>query len=158
MEEGTFGGLLADQNDDEVKDAEPAIDLWGPGSPELKDQFGRTYQFSSGMTDSHTGEVVMTFEALAWPDAITGARITLLWTAVQAVTCVTPSGDSSGYPVCTPGRRVTGSWTLPATIGVDNLSISWTTNTPSPVPEPISVILLGTVAAGLFLRRKLQKT
>jgi hypothetical protein len=43
----------------------------------------------------------------------------------------------------------------PATIGIDNLNVSWST---PPVPEPVSIFLLGTVAAGLFLRKKLQKT
>jgi len=40
----------------------------------------------------------------------------------------------------------------PATIGVDNLTISWTT--PSPVPEPGSIILVGTALAGLALNRR----
>ena len=44
----------------------------------------------------------------------------------------------------------------PATIGVDNLSISW--NSPDPVPDPSSIFLLGTVAAGIVLRKKLWKT
>jgi len=45
----------------------------------------------------------------------------------------------------------------PATIGMDNLQISWTTNTNSPVPEPIGVVLLGSVIAGLLLKNKLRK-
>ncbi len=98
--------------------AEPGIWIGGPG-PELKDQFGRSYRLGSGMADARTGEVVMTFEALAWPDAITGARITLHWAAIQPVVCVTPAGDISGFPVCSPGPSVAGSWTLPAIIGVD---------------------------------------
>lgn len=98
--------------------AEPGIWLGGPG-PELKDQFGRSYRWGSVIADARTGEVVMTFEALAWPDAITGARITLHWAAIQPVVCATPAGDTSGLPVCTPGPPVAGSWTLPAIIGVD---------------------------------------
>jgi hypothetical protein len=46
----------------------------------------------------------------------------------------------------------------PATIGVDNLSISWTqSGGTSPVPDPASVLLLGTVVAGLALRKKIRK-
>jgi hypothetical protein len=45
----------------------------------------------------------------------------------------------------------------PATIGVDNLTISWNT-TPSPVPDPSSVLLLGTIVAGITLRKKIRKT
>jgi hypothetical protein len=47
----------------------------------------------------------------------------------------------------------------PATIGVDNLMISWTTTTQqSPVPEPFSVVLLGTIVGGIALRKKIRKT
>ncbi len=42
----------------------------------------------------------------------------------------------------------------PATIGVDNLSITW--NTPAPVPEPASVLLLAGVAA-FALRKKMRR-
>lgn len=37
----------------------------------------------------------------------------------------------------------------PATIGIDNLQISWTTPSPSPVPEPASFVLLGTAVLGV---------
>ena len=46
----------------------------------------------------------------------------------------------------------------PATIGVDNLSVNWTTTTQqSPVPEPFSVVLLGTIVGGIALRKKIRK-
>jgi hypothetical protein len=45
----------------------------------------------------------------------------------------------------------------PATIGMDNLTVSWNTST-SPVPEPYSVLLFGTVVAAIFLRKKIRKT
>lgn len=45
----------------------------------------------------------------------------------------------------------------PATIGVDNLAISWSTNQQSPVPEPFSVVLLGTIVGGIALRKKIRK-
>jgi PEP-CTERM motif len=43
----------------------------------------------------------------------------------------------------------------PATIGVDNLSL--TIDPPAAVPEPSSMLLLGTIAAGFVLRRKFRK-
>jgi hypothetical protein len=45
----------------------------------------------------------------------------------------------------------------PSTVGIDNLVLT-STNTPSAVPEPGSIILLGTVASGFFLlARKMRK-
>jgi hypothetical protein len=45
----------------------------------------------------------------------------------------------------------------PATIGVDNLSVSWSSSSQSPVPEPMSLVLLGTAVAGITLRKKMRK-
>jgi hypothetical protein len=45
----------------------------------------------------------------------------------------------------------------PATIGVDNLSINYD-GPPQPTPEPASIFLLGTVAAGVFLVAKRRMT
>jgi len=46
----------------------------------------------------------------------------------------------------------------PATIGIDNLNISFTTGTGNgnqgTVPEPVSIVLLGTIAGGLLLKKK----
>jgi hypothetical protein len=100
--------------------ASPAITL--PAfAQELSDQFGRTYRIQSATTNALTGNLVMTFEPLAWPDAITGARITLRMTSVEPVTCVaSPSGDLA-QTVCTNGQPIVGTWTLPATLGVDEL-------------------------------------
>lgn len=95
----------------------PAVQPLGvPGYDiELTDQFGRSYNMQSGQTDSRTGQVIVQFDALAWPDALTGARITLKVSAVQraclsAAFCSDPVAESP---------TVTGSWTLPATLGVD---------------------------------------
>lgn len=98
--------------------AEPQILFAGRG-PDLKDQFGRTYYLHGGETNGLTGNIVLTYDALAWPDAITGARITLIATAVQPFTCAMPPGGTSLDAVCSTGQPMTGSWTLPATIGID---------------------------------------
>jgi hypothetical protein len=47
----------------------------------------------------------------------------------------------------------------PATIGIDNLVINFSSSsTPAPVPEPGSLVLLGTVASALFvMKRKMGK-
>ena len=95
--------------------SEPAIWLTS-FDPELKDQFGRSYRMGSATGNALTGNLVLEFEPMAWPDSITGARITLHITSVAPVTCV---GSSTVNPVCTNHRPVGGSWTLPATVGVD---------------------------------------
>jgi hypothetical protein len=62
-----------------------------------------------------------------------------------------------------PQALFTGSWSFassqtlafmdwPATIGLDNLRLTGTV--PSPVPEPTSILLLGTLAGGLLLLRR----
>jgi hypothetical protein len=97
--------------------ANPAVQPFGvPGFDiQLTDQFGRSYNVQSGQTDSRTGQVIVQFDALAWPDALTGARITLKVSAVQRA-CLTAAFCS--YPAA-DGPIVKGSWMLPATLGVD---------------------------------------
>jgi hypothetical protein len=73
----------------------------------LRDQFGRNYQFQGSVTDTRTGDEAMQFEPLAWPDALTGARITLQISSLETATATGP------------GTNVAGSWTLRATLGVD---------------------------------------
>jgi hypothetical protein len=86
--------------------ADPPI-LFTPTPIVVTDQFGRTYQYQNSTSNTQTGDSVLQFEPLAWPDAITGARITLHVSSVQPA-------DQSG-----PGPAVAGTWTLPATLGVD---------------------------------------
>jgi hypothetical protein len=86
----------------------------------LTDQFARTYQLHGGTTNMLTGEATIEFDALAWPDALTGARITLHVKSVQAIG---PGPDFKSRGV------VRGEWNLAATIGVDEAS-------PLPLPAP----------------------
>jgi hypothetical protein len=109
--------------------AEPPIVLASIGMPTLTDQFGRSYFVHSVKSNALTGNLVLESEPLGWPDAITGARITLHITSVAAIPCIgLPSVDPADIK-CNPGPPVAGSWTLPATLGVDE-------GTSLPVPAP----------------------
>jgi hypothetical protein len=66
------------------------------------------------------------FEALAWPDGITGARITLHFSYVSALVRPYEEGQPTEF------KEVQGSWTLRATLGVDE-------TTPLPLPAPASL-------------------
>jgi hypothetical protein len=107
----------------------PAILIQGAEAPEVKDQFGRTYHLGSAIMNGLTGTLALEFEALAWPDAVTGARITLYLDEVTPVTCVAPASGNPADYVCNTGSPVQGSWTLHATVGVDE-----STNLPLPAP------------------------
>jgi hypothetical protein len=87
--------------------ADPPIGIGGPLATQLTDQFGRSYSLQGGTGNLKTGDSVLQFDALAWPDGIAGARITLRVSSVN-------TADETG-----PGQPVAGSWTLPATLGVD---------------------------------------
>ncbi|TME03513.1 MAG: hypothetical protein E6I61_04760 [Chloroflexi bacterium] len=81
--------------------ADPAIAA--PDLPDLADQFGRTYHLSDSISNMLTGDLVMQFEALAWPDGFTGARVTLHATRLEL-----PDGSF-----------VSGDWKLNARLGLD---------------------------------------
>lgn len=87
--------------------------------PTLTDQFGRSYFVRGVVSNGLTGNMIFESEALAWPDAITGARITLHLTSVVPVTCTGSPSVEPASVKCNQGSPVTGSWTLPITIGVD---------------------------------------
>ena len=98
--------------------AEPAV--WLSTAPvKLTDQFGRTYVVHGVIGNALTGNLILESEPLAWPDAITGARITLQLTAVAPVTCTGSPSEGPQAVKCTQGPLVPGSWTLPATLRVD---------------------------------------
>ena len=86
------------------------------------------------------------------------------------VTPGTTNGNSNNSPVSSTelSPQLIGTWTgsltgaseldfvdWPATIGIDNLNVSFTTPPPS-VPEPASLALFGTAVAGLLLKKKLR--
>ena len=86
-----------------IMHSDPAIASTDGVSTTLTDQFARTYHFSGSASNSLTGDLVMTFEPLQWPDSLLGARIAL-----------------HVHQVTTPARtNVDGTWNLTAALGVD---------------------------------------
>ena len=92
-------------------EASPAITA--PGNATLVDQFGRSYPMQSGIADARTGDLILQFDPLAWPDTILGARMTLRFDQVQSFYYDPALGDWA------IGASVSGSWSLPASLGVD---------------------------------------
>jgi hypothetical protein len=72
--------------------------------PRLTDQFGRTIALRGGMSDQRTGDNVLLFNGVPWPDSVLGARLRLHATLLEAL----PNG-----------QPVSGDWTLEGTIPVE---------------------------------------
>lgn len=73
--------------------------------PRLTDQFGRRIELRGGMSDQRTGDNVLLFNGVPWPDSVLGARLRLHATILQAL----PNG-----------QPVSGDWTLEGTIPVES--------------------------------------
>jgi hypothetical protein len=73
--------------------------------PRLTDQFGRTIELRGGMSDQRTGDNVLLFNGVPWPDSLLGARLRLHATILEAL----PNG-----------QPVSGDWTLEGTIPVES--------------------------------------
>jgi hypothetical protein len=72
--------------------------------PLLTDQFGRAIQLHGGMSDSRTGDNVLIFSGVPWPDSLLGTRVRLHATVLRALP---------------DGQPVSGDWTLEGTIPVE---------------------------------------
>jgi hypothetical protein len=83
----------------------PAAAFLGPDT-RMTDQFGRSYTSSNSYSSLLTGDMTVQFEPLAWPDGLTGARITLEVNELNL-------GADPRVGV------VRGSWKMYATLGVD---------------------------------------
>jgi len=70
----------------------------------LTDQFGRSYRMQSSISDASSGDVILEFEGLAWPDTLTGARATV---HIEAL-------------LLDDETLVRGHWDLTATLSVDD--------------------------------------
>lgn len=81
----------------------PDHDLFGQA--QLTDQFGRTIQLHTGMSDQLTGDNVLVFDGIPWPDSILGARLRLHASVLEALP---------------DGQPVMGDWTLEGTIPVES--------------------------------------
>lgn len=73
--------------------------------PRLTDQFGRAIGLRGGMSDQRTGDNVLLFNGVPWPDSVLGARLRLHSTVLEAL----PNG-----------QPVSGDWTLEGTIPVES--------------------------------------
>ena len=75
----------------------------------LTDQFGRSYPMQSGSSDGRTGDLILQFDPLGWPDGTTGARVTLRLNSVHRFAYDSAARDwRNGPPVAhlaLPGRR-----------------------------------------------------
>lgn len=103
-----------------VRSNPPSFPGMNGGPVWLTDQFGRGYQYRGGSADIRDGQETMEFDPLAWPDAYTGARITLHLTSLAPLTL-------SG-----PLPEVHGDWTVHATVGIDQAQ-------DLPLPGPASL-------------------
>jgi hypothetical protein len=102
----TLVAAYADSTRTELRlHSSPAVAFIGPSSA-ITDQFGRSYHSVHGSSNALTGDLTDEFEALAWPDATTGARITLTVTELDL--------DAQAPPTA-----IHGKWTMSAIIGVD---------------------------------------
>jgi hypothetical protein len=75
------------------------------GRTELTDQFGRAIAISGGVSDARTGDNVLIFDGLPWPDSFLGARLRL---------------HASTLGAAPGGQAVAGDWTLQGTIPVES--------------------------------------
>ncbi|HSS95212.1 MAG TPA: hypothetical protein VLR46_14660 [Candidatus Dormibacteraeota bacterium] len=102
----TLVAAYADSTRTELRlHSSPAVAFIGLSSA-ITDQFGRSYHSVNGRSNALTGDLTEEFEALAWPDANTGARITLTVTEL----------DLDGHA---PPTAIHGKWTVSAILGVD---------------------------------------
>lgn len=97
-------------------------------STSLTDQFARSYRLGGASANALTGDMALHFEALAFPDAITGARITLHMSRLET----TPGQIVNGTWEPSPRQVVTGTWELAAALGVDQAR-----TLPAPAPADL---------------------
>jgi hypothetical protein len=90
-----------------VRSNPPSFPGMNGGPVWLTDQFGRGYQYHGGSADIRDGQETMEFDPLAWPDASTGARITLHLSSLAPLTLNGPLPE------------VHGDWTVRATVAID---------------------------------------
>lgn len=108
---------------------------------QITDQFGRAYRFLNGFSNSQTGDAVLQFEPLAWPDQTTGARITLHMSEVG--TADAPYTPTQGSWTLTAAVRVDEAVGLPkpagATLGLAHFEFASVTYTPTSIVIDIDV-------------------
>ena len=124
-----------------------------PNQPDLEFAAGTS---TNGAVGAGGDTIQKTYYGVT-PDTSNGMSGTIDGTATHSPNSGSSNSEAAPQLIGTWNGSLTGATELdfvdwPATIGIDNLAISYNTTN----PEPASLVLLGTLVGGLLLRKKLK--